>query len=311
MLTGIPPELVLLGAGGPGALLALLRGTAAQRRAVLALTAIAAGTLMLGYLASRTITPAWSFRYLVIVLAPLLLALGAGIARLGVLGVAAIAVVGLVMWSGKPSIHQLDNKSNVAAVSRALGPRPPRGSIVFSEQPEQVAALRYYLPAGLRYATPLGPVADPRVMDWRDAMARMRAASYARTLGRDVRGLRPGQRMLVVAARLSRPSSPWTTAIASIARRWTARVRADRRVRSLAVIRPRRFNNRSTVSAVLLVRRTRTATSRHPPGCGLAAGIGPRAARPPAQRARPGGRLRARVAQRSGARAAHAHRHPQ
>jgi mannosyltransferase len=311
MLTGIPPELVLRGAGGAGALLALLRGTAAQRRAVLALTAIAAGTLMLGYLASRTITPAWSFRYLVIVLAPLLLALGAGIARLGVLGVAAIAVVGLVMWSGKPSVHQLDNKSNVAAVSRALGPRLPRGSIVFSEQPEQVAALRYYLPAGLRYATPLGPVADPRVMDWRDAMARMRAASYALTLGRDVRGLRPGQRMLVVAARLSRPSSPWTTAIASIARRWTARVRADRRVRSLAVIRPRRFNNRSTVSAVLLVRRTRTATSRHPPGCGLAAGIGPRAARPPAQRARPGERLRARVAQRSGARAAHAHRHPQ
>jgi hypothetical protein len=266
MLTGTSPEWVLLVAGGTGAPLVLWRGTATQRRALLALAAIATGTLLLGYLASRDVTPAWSFRYLMIVLAPLLLALAVAIARLGVYGVVAIAVLGLVLWSGRPSVHQLENKSNVAAVSRALGPRLSPGSVVFSEQPEQVAALRYYLPAGLRYATPLGAVADPRVMDWRDAMARMRDARYDRTLGRDVRGLRPGQRLLVVASRFSRPSSPWTQAIASIARVWTARVRADPRLRGLAVIRPRRYDNRSTVSAVLLVRRARARkASRTPP----------------------------------------------
>jgi 4-amino-4-deoxy-L-arabinose transferase-like glycosyltransferase len=255
MLSGIWPERVLLVAGGAGALLALWRGGPPQRRAILALAAIAATTLMLGYVASRQITPAWSFRYLMIVLAPLLLGLAAGLARLGVVGVAAIAVVGLLMWNGKPTVHQLEHKSNVAAVARAVGPQLPPGTLVFSEQPEQVAVLRYYLPAGLRYATPLGPVADPRVMDWRDAMARLRAARYGGTLGRAARALAPGQRLLLVQPLFGHPTAPWTRGIRAIARSWTPRVLRDRHLHLLARLRPRRYSNRSTVSALLLVRR--------------------------------------------------------
>jgi hypothetical protein len=255
MLSGISPEWVLLAAGGAGALLALWRGGGAQRRAILSLPAAAAGTLMLGYLAARVVTPAWSFRYLVIVLAPLLLALGVGLARLGIIGVAAIAVVALTMWNGKPSVTQLDHKSNVAGVAGAFAPRLPAGSVVFSEQPEQVAVLRYYLPSGLRYVTPLGPVADPRVMDWRDALRRLRAARYESTLGRAARTLRPGQRMLLVEARFGHPSAPWTRAIHVIARDWSRRVRRDRRLRLLGSVSPVRFSNRSTVSGLLFVRR--------------------------------------------------------
>ena len=34
------------------------------------------------------------------------------------------------------------------------------------------------LPAGMRYATPLGRGVDPGVMDWRDALSRLSAARY-------------------------------------------------------------------------------------------------------------------------------------
>ncbi|MEA2444989.1 MAG: mannosyltransferase [Thermoleophilales bacterium] len=255
MLSGIRPEWVLLGVGGAGALLALWRGGAAQRRAILALIAIAAGTLLLGYFASTQITPAWSFRYFLVALAPLLLGIGAGLARAGIAGVAAIAVVGLLMWNGKPDVHQLEHKSNVASVAGSLGPRLPPGSLVFSEQPEQVAVLRYYLPGGLRYATPLGPVPDPGVMDWRDAMRRLRAARYGRTLGRTTRALAPGQRIHLVQALFGHPTAPWTRTIGVIARSWTRRVRRDPHLRLLARIRPAHYSNRSTVAGLLFVRR--------------------------------------------------------
>ncbi len=35
--------------------------------------------------------------------------------------------------------------------------------------------MRYYLGDGLRWADALGPVADPRVFDWRDALDALQA----------------------------------------------------------------------------------------------------------------------------------------
>jgi hypothetical protein len=270
MLSGIKPEWVLLVAGGLGALLALWRGGPAQRRAVLGLVAVAAGTLLLGFLASTQITPAWSYRYFVIVLAPLLLAIGAGLARIGPFGAAAIAVVALTMWNGKPTVHQLEHKSNVAALAATFGPRLPAGSLVFSEQPEQTAVLRYYLPSGLRYATPLGPVADPRVMDWRDAMSRLRAARYGRALGRAVRALKPGQRLLLVRARFGHATAPWTRQIKLIDRAWSRRLRREPSLRLLAGLKPARYSSRSTLAALLFVRRTHPVAHRHRPGAATA-----------------------------------------
>jgi hypothetical protein len=255
MLTGVKPEWVLLIAGAAGATLVLLRGGAVQRRALLALVAISTGTLLLGYIASTQITPAWSFRYFTIVLAPLLLAIGAGMARLHVVAVAAIALVGLALWNGKPTVASLENKSNVASVASAMAPQLPAGSLVFSEQPEQVAVLSYYLPRGLRYATPLGPVADPGVMDWREAMARLRTARYAGTLGRAARSLRPGQRLLLVQPRFGHATAPWTREIKIIARAWSRRLRHDHHVRLLERLVPSSYSTRSTVAAMLFARR--------------------------------------------------------
>ena len=45
-----------------------------------------------------------------------------------------------------------------------------RAAMAVSTHPEQTPVLHYYLPAGLRFATPTGPVPDPGVFDWRDVV---------------------------------------------------------------------------------------------------------------------------------------------
>ena len=79
-------------------------------------------------------------------------------------------------WHARPTARTLDHKSNVAHVAHVLSPSLPRGTLVFSTQPEQVPELAHELPPGMRFVTPLGAVPDPGVMDWRDGMARLRAA---------------------------------------------------------------------------------------------------------------------------------------
>src|SRR4029453_7618106 len=81
----------------------------------------------------------------------------------------AVAAAGLL-------IVPLPAKSNMraVAVSAGIGLRP--GDLVISTQPEQVPVLERYLPPGLVYLTPLGTPADPSVMDWRDALPRLKSA---------------------------------------------------------------------------------------------------------------------------------------
>ena len=47
-------------------------------------------------------------------------------------------------------------------------------------QPDPTPLAWYYLPAGLRYATSLGPVKDPSYMDWVDALKRLQHANPRR-----------------------------------------------------------------------------------------------------------------------------------
>src|SRR5947209_19411620 len=95
-------------------------------------------------------------------------------------------------------------------MAAALRAELPPGTLVASTQPEQVPVLRYYLPAGMRYVTPLGPQRDAGVVDWRDAMKRLRASTVAGWLEPALRSVRPGQRVLLAAAMFGRPDSPWT-----------------------------------------------------------------------------------------------------
>jgi hypothetical protein len=201
----------------PGALVAALALAAAavpvarlgaDRRegsALGALVLLAAVSLAAGW-ASAIVEPAWASRYLAVLVGPLLLLAGAALARVGPLGVVAAAAISCA-W---------------------LEP----GDLVVSTQPEQVPVLAHYLPAGLRYATPLGPVADPDVMDWRNALPRLERTAPDEALVPLLEALPAGARVLLVAPDVGdggRWRAPWTRLVAARSDEWALALGADGR----------------------------------------------------------------------------------
>lgn len=246
--------LVLLALAGAGSLLRPWTGKLA--RGALAVVAITILTFAIAYAWSNVSAPAWALRYLCVVLAPAAIAIGAGLSRLGPIAAVAIAVVFLGSWYDKPSHASLAHKSNVSIVAHRLGPSLPAGGQVFSTQPEQVPLLHYYLPPRpRRYVTPLGRVPDPRVMDWRDAMARLDRRTAGTAFSRMLHRLRPGERMLLVQPRFSAPSAPWTRRTRYLAHRVRRSLLADRQIRVVRTVVAHRGYTRATVSGFILERR--------------------------------------------------------
>jgi hypothetical protein len=204
------------------------------------LAAVAAVGVALAWGASQ-VEPAWSGRYLAVLYGPAALALACGVARRP-----PWVATALVVAMGALLVAPLPAKSNVraVAVSAGIGLRP--GDVVVSTQPEQVPVLARYLPRGVRFVTPLGTVADPSVMDWRDALPRLRAAAPPR-----LAALEPGRRVVLVWPVL-RARSVWARAVRRATRAWRAALRGDPRLASVgATSRPGRF--RSTVRAEIFV----------------------------------------------------------
>ena len=229
-LLGIPGSLFGYAASGLLALavLALLR----RRRAsdeVRVLALIGAVAAALAFLGSQ-VEPAWAPRYLAVLFGPLLLALAAVLSRGNRWTWLALAgVAGAWLVSGPAPA-----KSNVRTVAATLGPQVRAGDLVASTQPEQVPVLYRYLPEGALFLTPLGTVADPRLTDWRDGVARLRAGSAERVLAPLVDRMAPGRRVLLVMPVYRRPSqAPWSRAVRIRTRDWRAWLRADPRLRSL------------------------------------------------------------------------------
>jgi hypothetical protein len=181
------------------------------------------------------ISSSWTTRYFAVLLGPLLLATAAGLVRAGRAGVVALAIA-VFMWAGY-SLH--DDKSNARAIARGAAHYLAPGDLVLSTHPEQIPVLRYYLGPGFRYATQLGPVSDPRVMDWRDALMRIRAVTVARDLSPVLASVPAGGRLVVVSP-LFRDyrawQAPWTREVYLTSRRWTRTIAADPRFRKLATL---------------------------------------------------------------------------
>lgn len=240
-ISGIPGSIYfMLGAEAAAAVLLVGgAGVVAIRRLrprrewhmVVALGVMTVGTYLLAFAASH-VNPAWAPRYLAAVLAPLLLLAGLALARAGRLGIAALAVVAFL---GVVYPSQVANKSNVRELAHRVRVRLQPGDLVVTTQPEQVAALHYYLPAGLRYADPTGLVADPRVMDWRDALGRLRRSRVARDLIPLVNGLRPGTRILLVMPTHS-GGTEWANLIRRRSRQWDHALVRDPSLRRQLVI---------------------------------------------------------------------------
>jgi hypothetical protein len=164
------------------------------------------------------------------VVAPLLLLGARGFVRARRLGVAAIVAV-VFLWAG---FHVKNDKENARQVAAAVAPSLHPGELVIATHPEQVPVLRYYLGGGLRWATTLGRVTDSGVMDWRDAVDRLRATPPRPTLDSLLATVRPGREFVVVTPvfRDYRAwKAPWTKLVWRKSLAWTALLQADPRVR--------------------------------------------------------------------------------
>jgi hypothetical protein len=243
--------MVMLFAGGAG-LLALRaaaerasasnREAARSRIAAECLLILGFGTLLLAFAYSKH-SPAWAYRYLAAILGPLLLAFGLALSRGGRLAILALALTAC-FWILDPVTKHRYAKSNVALVATELSPHVTSQTLVLSTQPEEVPVLAYYLPQVHQFATPLGRVPDAHVMDWRDALARLRRSSVHGVLAPIVDALHPGQRVLLVTPTSNFPTSPeWMVLINTATVRWTYFLSHDPRLRGLGYTNDHWYNS--------------------------------------------------------------------
>jgi len=235
VLAGDGPLVAFALAAGAG-LVALLRlRNDPGRRNLVVLAWIGGSTIAAAWLSSE-FSPAWAARYLAVVAAPVLLLAGAGFARAGRLGLAGLAVVAL-FWAN-PGLR--DNKENAREIMHGVAPLVHPGDLVLSTHPEQVPTLRYYLGPGYRWATTLGFDKDSQVMDWADALPRLRAVTVAADLEPVLASVRPGQHLVVVSPVFRDYhawEAPWTRLVYVTSQIWTRTIASDPRFRQLAWIR--------------------------------------------------------------------------
>jgi mannosyltransferase len=215
-------------AGGVGLVRVIEGERSTVRTAILAILILAVATLLAGWLFSQ-FTPAWASRYLGVLVGPIMLAVAVGLSRAGRLGLVALALV-VVFWGG---YWATDEKSNVAKLERLFGDRVRAGDVILSTQPEQVPVIAYYFGYEHVYASPLGPFADARVMDWRDALERLEAAQPETTLEPIIRRMEEGQRLVLIRPfiRSNAPwRAPWTELVRQRSFEWRTALAFDERL---------------------------------------------------------------------------------
>lgn len=237
VLGGERPGLVLLLAAGVGLVPALeLRLGKREHRMVLSLVVLGVAGLGVAWLASQ-VAPAFTTRYLAALMGPLLLLAGYGLSRAGRLGLVALAIV-VFFWTAEATLPVKGGTRDAIDEAKWLvGP----GDLVISTQPERVPVLDYYMPENLAYATPLGRVSEPRVMDWRDAQTRLEAARPATTLAPLLDALPEGRNVAVVRPVIDNEDdwqAPWTRLVRRRSAQW-----------GKALDRDPRFVERATVPA--------------------------------------------------------------
>ena len=224
---------LLVAAGAPLVRLAL-RWHSGEGRAAMSLAVLCGGTVALAWTVSQ-FAPGWSPRYFGIFLAPLLVVTALGLSRGGATGLVAFGLI-VLFWTqplgratGLRPPPPVNEKSNVAQVAEILEPVTKPGDLVISTQLEHVPLLHYYLGGDLRYASPLGMVADPGVVDWRNALERMRASNPATGLDPLVEELEAGQRLVLVCPRITTTADalPWFRIMDLRCRSWRRALEAD------------------------------------------------------------------------------------
>jgi uncharacterized membrane protein len=231
---------ILLGAGA-GLLAIRNSGPADQRNriAIACLAVLGVGTVVIAWLYAKH-TPAWAFRYLAVVVGPLLLLVGLGLARAAKLGLVVLLLL-CCFWVLDPHTSLLDAKSNVASAAAKMAASDNPNTWVISTQPEQIPTLSYYLPKITHFETPLGPVPDPRVVDWGNALERFEHGSVHRTLVPLLRELKPGQRLALVEPVHFTKQPRWMDLIYTNSYYWSRYIKRDRHLKLLGIFAPYAF----------------------------------------------------------------------
>jgi hypothetical protein len=191
-------------------------------------------TLALAWLASQ-ITPAFVSRYFAPVLASILLLAAWGCSRSGIVGWAAVLLS--VVFVVHVSVYAHPYKSDVRDIAGEMRPLLHRGDLVLNAQPETTPLAYYYLPNGLRYATTLGPVADPTYMNWVYALRRLQHSDPKTTLQHLLATLKPGQQLLYIRPLTEGAMNwlaPWTRLVRRRGAEWGAILAADPHLQEIA-----------------------------------------------------------------------------
>lgn len=210
------------------------------------------GTLAIGWLYSKY-TPAWASRYLAVVVGPLILLFGMGLARARRLGIVALVLI-CCFWVLDPVPSARSAKSNVGAAVGQFRRDIHPGDLVLSTQPEQVPTIAYYLPTSTQFGTPMGGrVPDPRIVDWRNALSRLRHSSVGATLMPMIDSLSPGQHVLLVAPQKLPKTPLWLKLIDRDSTRWETALDRDPTLRLVAQTHTGSGGSGLGVHAVLFV----------------------------------------------------------
>jgi mannosyltransferase len=263
LLGGGTPTVALVLAGGSGLAAVIARRVEdKERTAVLAGAVTVLATLAVAWLVSQ-VSPAWTTRYLGVLLGPMLLIAALGLARAGALGIVGLVIV-LGIWA-IPRSYGLENKSNASDLRNAVVPELRQDDLVVSMQPEQGPLLAYHLEdlggaPDLKFASPVGAVENDRVMDWTDGYDRLKDATPQANLKPLLDGLPPGGRVLFVypvTARADDWDAPWTQLVRRRGAQWGAALAADDRFEKVGAVPPNyRRATRIGVRGVLYEKKT-------------------------------------------------------
>src|SRR3954451_13889294 len=170
-----------IGGRGPSVALALTAGVAIsamardkrlrELRTVQSLLIVFAGAVLFAFVASQ-LSPAWASRYLSVALGPLMLFSAAVLCNAERLGLWALAI--FIVICALPQPVHLTEPSDEKVVAQDVRAFMQPGDLVITTHPERVPIMRYYLGPNYRYADIFGPSKDPQVMNWIDAMDRMK-----------------------------------------------------------------------------------------------------------------------------------------
>jgi len=242
LLGGGTPTVALVLAGGSGIAVILARRVEdKERTALLAGATIVLGTLAVAWIVSQ-VSPAWTTRYLGVLLGPMLLLGALGLARAGNLGLAALLII-VGIWA-IPKSYGLENKSNASDLRNDAVPELREGDLVLSMQPEQGPLLAYHLERlggapELRFGNPMRVVENDQIMDWTDGYDKLKNATPSANLDPLIDNLPPRGRVLIVYPVTSRADdwdAPWTELVRRRGAQWGAALAADPRLERIKAV---------------------------------------------------------------------------